>query len=349
MQAPAEFNPYARRSASDELRIGYVPLIDAAPLIVARELGYFVKHGVRVRLSRALGWGTIRDKLIYGELDAAHAPAGFLFSLVAGTHAPATDVQALMLLSQQGNAITLSKRLWQKGARDGKTLRQVLRMESPRKPVLAVVSWQSTHHYLLRTWLQKAGIDPDKDVRLTVLPPGLVGEHLRLGQIDGFCVGEPWNSAAVLRGDGWIAATSQDIAPGHAEKILLAPTSRLEARPEEFAAVRAALLEACRFCDRPKNRPQLAELLHQHLFPALPSKVIENSLIGPCDLGAARMAEPSAFARFDAGDANHTTAAQAMELLEQLESCRALHLTPTQRKQAVAAYLNPSNPALPRA
>lgn len=340
MHASGGNSPQARRSSLDELRIGYVPLTDAAPLIVARELGFFAKHGVQVRLVRALGWGTIRDHIVYQELDAAHAPAGLLFSLLAGTQSPEAEVRAVMLLNLQGNAITLSKRLWQKGARDGKTLKQVLRMESPRKPVLAVVSWNSTHHYLLRTWLQKAGIDPDRDVRLVVLPPALVGEHMRMGQIDGFCSGEPWNSVSVLSGDGWIAATSQDLAPRHAEKILLAPAARLDARAGEFSALREALLEACEFCGEPANRPELAAMLHQHLFPRLSLKAVQNSLLGPCDLGAGRLADPAAFAIFHGKDTHLTTPAQAMELIEQLESCRTLQLTSAQRKQAVAAYLN---------
>lgn len=332
-----------------QLRLGYVSLIDAAPLIVAQELGFFKKHRVSVRLSRELGWGTIRDKIVYGELDAAHAPGGLLVSLLAGSHAPPIDVRALMLLNLQGNAITLSKKLWQKGAHDGGSLKKIIRSEAPRKLVFAVVAWYSTHHHLLRNWLKEHGIDADRQVRIIVLPPPLVGEHLRAGQIDGFCAGEPWNSAAALEGEGWIAATSRDLAPLHPEKILLAPAATMEERPAEFVALREALLEACAFCERSENRPRLAEILHREVFPSLSIEVIRNSLIGPCDLGAGRFSEPSAFHVFQSKDANRTTPQQAMWLLDQLEACRVIvRLTPAQRRHAVAAYLNHPTPVSSR-
>lgn len=331
--------------AQGRLRIGYVPLTDAAPLIVARERGFFEKHGVAVQLCRELGWGTIRDSLIYGELDAVHAPAGLLFSLLAGTrNSPPTNVRALMLLNLQGNAITLSKKLWQKGAHDGSSLKRVLQAEAPRKPVFAVVAWYSTHHHLLRTWLEQSGIDPDKQVRIVVLPPPLVGEHLRGGQIDGFCVGEPWNSAAVMQGDGWIAATSRDLAPQHPEKALLVSSRLMEERSAQLQAVKAAVLEACIFCEQPENRPELAELLHRRLFPSLSREIIANALTGPCDMGAGRLSDPSAFHIFHSKDANRPSTRQAMWLLEKLEACRALTLTPAQRKQAVAAFINDPTP-----
>ncbi|MDB6134281.1 MAG: cmpC [Verrucomicrobiales bacterium] len=329
-------------SRNAPLRIGYVPLTDAAPLIAARRLGLFEKHGVQVELSRELGWGTIRDKIVYNELDAAHAPGGLLFSLLAGTHSAAVKVRALMLLSCQGNAITLSRRLWEKGARDGKSLKKVIRVESPRCPVFAVVAWYSTHHHLLRLWLREAGIDPDKQVRITVLPPPLVGEHMRAGLIDGFCAGEPWNSAAVMQGEGWIAATSRDLAPGHPEKILFAQSSRMDSRPEDFAALRAALREACGWCESPENRPELAALLKQEVFPCLPLEVVRNALTGPCDLGAGVFTDPTAFHRFATGDGCATTVEQAVWTLQPLEEGHLRKLTPAQRLAAIAAWLNQS-------
>jgi len=333
------------RSQTATLRLGYVPLTDAAPLIVARELGFFARHGLRVELSRELGWGTVRDKIVYGELDAAHAPGGLLFSLLAGTHSAAVKVRALMLLSKQGNAITLSRRLWEKGAHDGKSLKKMIRMESPRLPVFAVPAWYSSHHHLLRLWLTESGIDPDKQARITVLPPPLVGEHMRAGLIVGFCVGEPWNSAAVLSGDGWIAATSRDLAPGHPEKILFAQASAMDSRPDDFAGLRAALREACAWCGLAENRPALAVMLKEQVFPGFPSEIVRNALVGPCDLGAGVFSEPSAFHLFAAGDAADTTVDQALWTLKPLEDGHLRKLSTEQRMAAIASYLNQPAPS----
>lgn len=334
--------PRSRNSSTASIRLGYVPLTDAAPLIVARGLGLFEKHGVRVELSRELGWGTVRDKIVYGELDAAHAPGGLLFSLLAGTHSAAAKVRVLMLLTKQGNAITLSRRLWEKGAHDGKSLRKMIRVEAPRRPVFAVVAWYSTHHFLLREWLRQSGIDPDKEVRITILPPPLVGEHMRAGLINGFCVGEPWNSAAVLQGEGWIAATSRDLAPGHPEKVVFAQAAAMDSRPDDFEALRRALGEACAWCARPGNRLELASLLKSELFPGLSSDIIGNALTGPCDLGAGVFTDPSSFHLFTTGADAETTVDQGLWTLKPLEEGHLRKLTASQRMDVMAAWLNQS-------
>ncbi|MBV8223952.1 MAG: ABC transporter substrate-binding protein [Verrucomicrobia bacterium] len=213
-----------RRPAT--IRIGYVPLMDAAPLIAADALGYFEQTGLRVSLEEELGWGSIRERIVYGELDAAHAPGGLLFSILLGIDAPPRSVQTDLVLNLQGNAITLSRRVWQKGVTDAESLRMMIRSEAPHKPKFAVVSPYSSHIFLLQKWLRTAGIDPEADVRTTILPPPLVVEHMQEGYIDGFCAGEPWNSVAALGGDGWIAATSASLAPGHPEKILVCMYTR---------------------------------------------------------------------------------------------------------------------------
>ncbi len=258
-----------------------MPLIDAAPLIVADALGLFTKAGVHVRLSRELGRGSVREKIVYGELDGAATPGGLLFSVLLGTHAPACPVSTDLVLSLQGNAITLSRRLWEKGARDARTFRLILRSEAPRRATLAVVSPFSSHHALLREWLRDAGLDPERDVRIAVLPPPLVGEHMLAGQIDGFCVGEPWNSHAAMAGQGWVIATSGELAPGHPEKVLLMRDDVKSSDHEGYAALRRALVAACQYCDRPENRRAVAEMLAGRAAFPVSRDVLENSLVGP--------------------------------------------------------------------
>ncbi len=320
------------------IRLGYVPLLDAAPVVMAEELGYFAKAGLNVRLSQELGWGSIRDKIVYGELDAAQAPGGLLFSILFGTHTPPCEVRSDLVLSLQGNGITLSSRLWQKGVRDGRTLRLMIRSELPRKPVFAAVSAFSSHLYLLRKWLRQSDIDPDRDVRIAILPPPLVGEHMATGQIDGFCVGEPWNSAATLAGEGWVVATSETLEPGHPEKVLAVRPELYQQRAEEYVLLRRAIVDACRYCDIPENRREVAETLHRRNFFACDFKAIANGLTGTFDAGAGQLQTRNPLIVFHNQNANAATRERALWFLESVLENGALRLDPGQRRRALDAF-----------
>jgi ABC-type nitrate/sulfonate/bicarbonate transport system substrate-binding protein len=320
-------------------RIGYVPLIDAAPLIVADALGFFARAGVRVSISRELGWGSIREKIVYGELDGAPTPGGLLFSVLLGTHAPACPVSTDLVLGLQGNAITLSRRLWEKGVRDARTFRLVVLSEAPHKPALAVVSPFSSHHILMREWLRSAGLDPDRDVRITVLPPPLVAENMRAGQIDGFCAGEPWNSAAALSGEGWVIATSATLAPGHVEKVFTLRNDSKARQPEACAALRTALIDACRYCDQPENRDEIVDLLaERNIFP-LTREVLRNSLVGPFHNGIETLESRRSFISFYRDGANRATRDRAMWCLNGLTESRLLTLDARTRQLCLDAFV----------
>lgn len=328
-------------SRTDTLRLGYVPLVDAAPLLAAESLGYFVKEGLRVRLTAELGWGSIRDKIVYGELDAAHAPGGLLFSILCGTHTPPRAVSTDLVLNLQGNAISLSRRLWERGVRDADSLRLMIRSEAPRRPVFAVVSPFSSHLILLRDWLRVAGIDPDRDVRVALLPPPLVGEHMREGLIDGFCAGEPWNSAAALAGEGWIAATSCTLAPRHPEKILLATdTFRVT---DEYRALRAAIVRACKWCDAPENRAALLDLLHEQFRERVSREALENSLVGPMNTGVKIPLSTAPLHCFYRHDANAATPQRAAWFFDGLSEAGSLPGLSEHRRACLKAFheINP--------
>ncbi|HEY5792412.1 MAG TPA: CmpA/NrtA family ABC transporter substrate-binding protein [Chthoniobacterales bacterium] len=326
------------RPSQGILRLGYVPLADAAPLLMAEALGLFQDSGLQVQLNRELGWGSIREKLVYGELDAAHAPAGMLYSILCGTHSPPCEVSTDLVLSLQGNAITLSRRLWEKGVRDGSTLRQLLRSEAPRKPAFAVVSAFSTHPFLLRKWLRDAGVNPDRDIRIVFLPPALVGEHMKAGQIDGFCVGEPWNSAATAAGDGWIVATSATLAPRHPEKVLLASHSLRHQRAEEYARLRQAIVTAAQYCDTPQGREELVGVLDsRRLFP-VSREVLANSLLGPLEKGVGQKPEAGPLHYFFKNDTNRATVDRGVWLLDTLADSPSVNLTPPQRRAFLDAF-----------
>ena len=175
---------------------------------MAHELGLFRKFGLNVSLSRELGWATIRDKIIYGELDAAHAVAGLPFAVSLGLGSIQCECVTGLVLCLQGNAITLSQDLWLRGVRDAGGLhREILRSRGRRTFTFGVAFPFSSHNFLLRQWLLSGGIQPDRDVRIVVVPPPQMFANLEAGNLDGYCVGEPWNSVAVKKGAGWCAAT----------------------------------------------------------------------------------------------------------------------------------------------
>jgi ABC-type nitrate/sulfonate/bicarbonate transport system substrate-binding protein len=321
-------------------RIGYVPLLDATPLIIADALGSFTRAGLDVQLSRELGWGSVREKIVYGELDGASAPGGLLFSILLGTHAPACAVSTDLILNLQGNAITLSRRLWEKGVRDARTFRLVLRSEAPRRTTLAVVSPFSSHQFLMREWLRSAGLDPDRDVRITVLPPPLVAEQMRQGQIDGFCVGEPWNSAAALDGDGWVVATSASLAPEHPEKVLIIRDDCKTRNPDAYAALRKVLVDACRYCDQPGNRASIADLLFERRIFPLSVETLRNSLVGPFHNGIEPIASRQPFLTFYRNNTNRASRDQAAWCLNGLIESNLIKIDPRTRQRCLNAFID---------
>ncbi len=267
------------------LKVGFVPLNDCAPLVVAKEMGLYRKYGLDVSLSRELGWASIRDKVLYDELDAAQAVAGLPYSTSFGLGSAAVECHAILVLSRQGNAVTLSSRLKEQGVRDSKTLAAVAHaVRSERKLAFGVVSLYSSHNFLIRQWLSKGGLDPDRDVQIAVLPPPQVSLNLKAGNLDGYCVGEPWNTIAIREGHGFPVATSRSLSPGHPEKVLMTKADFANNRREEAVALSAAVMEACEFCDDIGNWEEIAKILSRHEYIGLPANLIHASLKGSFDL-----------------------------------------------------------------
>ena len=272
----------ARQGRQALLRVGYVPLLDCAPLIAAVELGICERRGLRLKLMRQPGWANIRDNVIFGELDAAHAPAGLLLAINAGLAPVPAHCVTAFIFSLQGNAITLSKRLYDLGIRDIADLAQEAKHRRHGEMLtLAVVSRYSTHAHLLRQWLRQGGIKPDRDARIVILPPSQMTQSLAAGHVDGFCVGEPWNTVSVAKGEGWLAAHSATLAPGHPEKVLMVRRDFAEQRDSEHLALVASLYEAAAWCAETANRTELAALLQRCAFPELTPKLVEQSLASP--------------------------------------------------------------------
>lgn len=307
------------------MRLGYVPLCDATPLIMAQELGLFAKRGLHVVLSREVGWATVRDKIIYRELDAAHAPAGMVIAASLGLGSIPVLCLTALILNLQGNAITFSEKLWRSGVRDGVSLARHVRASATGRPVtLGIVSPFSSHHFLLSSWLRQYGIDPARDVRIVVVPPAQTFFNLKAGYVDGYCVGEPWNSLAVFTREGWCAATSVDLAPLHPEKVLMVRQDFAQERGGEHLALVSALYEACRFCDRPEHRERIVETLAQPHYLDTSIAALRMSMAGTFDFGHGRVEKMAGFHRFHREGTNAPTAERARWVLDQMRACHLL-------------------------
>lgn len=263
------------------LRIGFIDLIDASPLIAAHELGFFAEENLDVTLERQLGWGSIRDKLTFGQLDAAHALVGMpLFSHLSRDWF-LEPLVSVMNLGCGGNAITFSKRLIDAGVRSATSLADYIRND-PRHEVMlfAHVFSCSMHHFLLRDWLAAEGVEPEHDIRLRVFPPNQLASHMARGDVDGFCVGEPWNTLAEQSGAGKIVAATVDILPDHPEKVLAVTRSWKRVNEGLLEPMVRAVLRACAFCDDRTNHPVLAQMLARPQYLNVPAELLLKSLAG---------------------------------------------------------------------
>jgi ABC-type nitrate/sulfonate/bicarbonate transport system substrate-binding protein len=306
-----------KKSPEKTLRLGFVPLADCAPLVMAHELGLFGKYGLRVTLHRELGWATVRDKLIHGDLDAAHAIAAMPVAATLGLGSVNCDCVTALVLNLHGNAITLSNNLWRAGVRDSASLRvEIMRLRHKKTLTFGIVSQFSSHNFLLRQWLTWAGIDPDRDARIVVVPPPQMVANLKAGHLDGFCVGEPWNSVAVQSQIGWCVTTSAELAPGHPEKVLMVRRDFAERNAEQHIALVAALLEACEFCDAPENHDRLAATLALPQYVNAPAAALRRGFSGEFDFGQNRARVVRNFSVFHGDHANEPSSEKAMWVLQ---------------------------------
>ena len=245
------------------LELGFVPLTACAPLVIAKEKGFFEKHGLDdVSLVRETSWRGIVDGIAGGFLDAAQMPAGMPVWLTVGGHqeTPLPIVSALTM-TRNGNAITLAKQFYEQGVYNATDFKRMLLESTDARHTLGMVHPSSMHNLLLRYWLASGGIDPDRDVSLKTIPPAQMIADLKAGTIDGYCVGEPWNLRAAMEEVGFTVATDLEIWLGHPGKVLGVREDWANAYPNTHIALVKALLEACRYCADPNNANEVREIL----------------------------------------------------------------------------------------
>jgi ABC-type nitrate/sulfonate/bicarbonate transport system substrate-binding protein len=263
------------------LNIGFMALTDAASVIVTATQGFAEKYGLTLNLQRQASWATLRDKLLSGELDAAHSLYGLIYGAQFGLGgASATDMAILMGLNQNGQSINLSHGLKFAGV----TTSDALNMRAHQKGAkltFAQTFPTGTHAMWLYYWLASQGIHPLDDVDSVVVPPPQMVPHLKARRIDGFCVGEPWCAQPVEENLGFTLATSQSIWPNHPEKVLGCTRTFVEHNPNTARALIMAILEASRFIDEnEENKRSTAQLLSGGEYVDAPLNVIQPRFLG---------------------------------------------------------------------
>jgi nitrate/nitrite transport system substrate-binding protein len=263
-----------------EVRIGFIPLTDCASVVMASVLGLDKKYGVTIVPSKEASWAGVRDKLVNGELDFAHVLYGLVYGLHLGVGGPKKDMAVLMGLNQNGQAITLSKALADKGAVDGPSLAKAM-SQNPRDYTFAGTFPTGTHAMWMHYWLAAAGINPLSGAKLITVPPPQMVANMRVGNMDGFCVGEPWNHRAIMDGIGITANTTQDIWKDHPEKVLGATGDFANQYPNTCRAVIMAILEAGRWIDASlQNKLKMAETVAQKSYINTSVDAINQRILG---------------------------------------------------------------------
>ncbi|MCW7545934.1 CmpA/NrtA family ABC transporter substrate-binding protein [Aurantimonas coralicida] len=316
----------------ESVRLGYLPLLDSAVLLVAAKLGIAEERGLDLTLFRETSWATIRDRMGVGQFDAAHMLAPMPIAANLGIGPLAVPMIAPMVLALGGNAVTVSTALARAmadtagddpdgPAAAGAALKSVLgrRAQAGRSHArLAVVHRYSSHNYDLRYWLAASGIEPDRDVEITVVPPSLVPDALAAGEIDGFCVGEPWSTVAVRRGVGRIVTSKAEIWRRGPEKVLGVSAAFARDRPETLSRLIDALGQAALWCADPANHRALADLLAlpQHL--GVPSDDLMAGITGRMEVAPGRFRAIEGFMIFAGGDANRPDRSHGRWLYRQM-------------------------------
>ncbi len=269
------------------LTIGFIPLTDCAPLAIALEKGLFAKYGLEIALTKEHSWKAIAEGVRDGRLDAAQMVTGMPLAMTLGIdNQPPLPTITSLTLSRNGNAITLSRSLYNAGVRDLVSLKQFIDANKDKQTLrFGMVHVASMHNLMLRQWLASGDIDPDHDVEIIVIPPPQMVSNLIAGNILGYCVGEPWNSRAIQENAGFIVATDIDIWPNHPEKVLGVREDWAKQYPNAHLALVKALLEACQFCQIASNRDELLEVICKPQYLNLDPKFVRPGFAAPLPTG----------------------------------------------------------------
>ncbi|WP_233402753.1 CmpA/NrtA family ABC transporter substrate-binding protein [Marinomonas transparens] len=273
-------------TSSEPVRVGFIPLIDCAPFVIAKEKGFFFNEGVDVQLSKEASWSSVRDKVAFNLLDGAHMLASMPIAASLGIGTIKAAMQTSFTVSHNGNGITVGNALYEQllplsessaDIRSGVALKRLIERRGAQAVPFrfAIVYPYSSHNYQLRDWFDRAGIDPDKDVQIIVIPPTQMMDYLKQGEIDGYCVGEPWNSLAVEQGIGHMLVTGYEIWGSTPEKVFGVNSVWAKKNQAVHMAMIRALDKACVWVDAPENQTELLQILsHPDYLNCTPEQLI---------------------------------------------------------------------------
>jgi ABC-type nitrate/sulfonate/bicarbonate transport system substrate-binding protein len=333
-----------------ELRItaGFLPLLDSVLLIVAREKGFAATQGIDLTLVRETSWANIRDRVAVGHFDVAHMLGPMPIASNLGLAPISTPILAPMTLGLGGNAITVSTALWQRmldvGASGnidpgpaGAALRAVIATGAPRLR-FAVTHPFSGHNYELRYWLAASGIVPERDVDIAILPPPLMADALAAGSIDGYCVGEPYNSVGVAAGAGRIVTVKSRLLANSPDKVLGVSARWATQNPEGLAALLRALYTASAWCSEAPNQAETAAILSGPAYLDRPSDIVLRGLSGRLDLIRGEAARIADFYQPHANSATFPWVTHALWYYSQMVRWSAVPHTPEHAQLAASTY-----------
>jgi nitrate/nitrite transport system substrate-binding protein len=264
----------------EEVKIGFIPLTDCASIVMASVLGFDKKYGIKIIPTKEASWAGVRDKLVNGDLHMAHVLYGLIYGVQLGIGGPKKDMAVLMNLNHNGQAVTLSKKVADAGGKDGASLAKLMATDK-REYTFAQTFPTGTHAMWIYYWLATYGINPMKDAKVITVPPPQMVANMRVGNMDGYCVGEPWNHRAVMDGIGITAATTQDIWKDHPEKVLGATDEFVKKYPNTARAVIMAVLEAGRWIDAGlQNKLKMAETIAAKSYVNTGVDAINQRILG---------------------------------------------------------------------
>jgi len=275
-------------NAQEPVKLGFIPLTDCSPIVMAKELGLFKKYGIEVIVTKESSWANVRDKILTGELDGAHCLYSMPFSVYTGVGGKAgSEMKIAMMLNVNGQAITLSKDFCGKvGFKQMNKVTPVVaaKLKAEKEVTIAMTFPGGTHDLWLRNWMSIAGLN-QKAVKIITIPPPQMVANMKVGNMDGYCVGEPWGGVAVKQGIGFTQVATQDIWKDHPEKALVVNKDFSAKRKADLVKVMKAVMEACKWLDVPANRKKAAAIIGKAPYVNAPADVIENRLMGNYDLG----------------------------------------------------------------
>ena len=274
-----------------KVRIGIIALTDCSSLVMAHELGLFKKYGIESTISKEASWAVIRDRLTIGENQATHLLLGTAYAMTMGLQgSPQKPTIVPLYLNRNGQAITLTKALGDKGLKTPAQIKPLaLEAKAKSSPMTFAMTYPpGTHAMWMRYWLASGGIHPDRDVSLITIPPAQMVANMKVGKMDGFCVGEPWNARAIADGIGFTAITTQQLWRDHPEKVLAFTEEFTAKNPKTVRATMRAVVEASQWIDKLENRARMAEVVSQPQYINCPKEIIYGRLLGDYDYGDGR-------------------------------------------------------------